>query len=188
MLLAAKGAVPFYEGVHTYYGLAIGAFLFGAWYKVIWPWLKPKVRAWKDRRLLMLGRPGVDGVADEVLPLGRRLKRQEKRIDEVASEVRVVKETTTRLDEGQVEILRRQEQHVDRVEKIDARVGTLIERQDKALEMLGHLFENGKNSNNPGDINARLAQANGVYLEHPELPTYDPSKDVMHDRRKGDKT
>lgn len=171
------GATPWYEGVHTYYGLAISAAFCTAWVKYIWPWMKPRVRSWQDNRLLMHGRLAVDGVAEEVPPLRRRLKRIEKRQDEFANMQQEQVTVTSRLDEGQKVIIERQNEHAERVEQIDAKVGTIIDRQDKALEMLSHLFENGQNSNNPGDLRARQAMKDGVYLTDPTVPTYDPHKD-----------
>jgi hypothetical protein len=163
MLVGAKSAVPFFEGVHFYYGCAFILAVVGLWVKPVGPWVRPRFNRWRDRRLLMNGRPAVQGVADEVLPLGRRLKRTEQRLGEVIS-------VTTRLDNGQKAIVERMDLH-------DVKVTGIDEKLDNALEMLTHLFENGKNSNNPGDLNARMAEAQGVYLVNPEVKTYDPHKD-----------
>lgn len=170
-------AVPFYEGVHFYYGLVFATAICAAWVKYIWPWMKPKIRAWRDRRLLLHGRPAIDGVAPEVPSLARRLRRVDKRLDETTQKISDVVVVTERLDAGQAAMIGRMDDHEKKVNTIQGTVNNIQEQQGRALEMLSHLFENGKNSNNPGDLNARNAEANGVYLENPDVPTFDPNKD-----------
>lgn len=183
MLLGAQFFLFTHHSLETA-GVMVG--VLGIWFKYVWPWLKPKIRGWQDRRVLMHGRRAVDGVTEEVAPLSRRMKRVEKRLDDVQVAQTAQVEVTNRLDAGQVAIIERMDGHDVRVAAIDSKVDTIQAGQGRVLEMLSHLFENGRNSNNPGDLAARNAIANGTYLPNPELPTFTPMKDATHDRREDD--
>jgi hypothetical protein len=161
MIFAAQSATLFIETSSFYYasGATIAIFLF--WNKYVWPWLRPKFHAIRDRHLLYSGRPAIEGVTPEVLPLARRLKRFELRLDENV-------ETTKRLDDGQKAIVDRMDQHDVKVSAIDETVGSIESKVDQMSRKIDQLFENGGDTNSPGDILARMARATpGVYLDNP---------------------
>lgn len=153
------GTTPWYEGVHTYYGFAIAAFACAAWIKYIWPWIKKTLSGWYAWRVVRDGRPAIEDVTPEVVPLPRRIKRLER--------------ITTRLDNGQKEIIKRQDEHATEVDSIKKLVVTIDQKVTK-------LFPNGENTNDPGDLLARTAKTVGAFLENPEP--------IAHDRREDDKT
>ena len=177
MLVAVKSAPFFLFTHHALEGAGFALTAATLWFRYVWPWLKPRVRNWRDNRFLMKGRPAVDGVTEEVPPLRRRLKRIEKRQDDFTAVQTETTDTVKRLDAGQVAIVDRMDRHEGVVSEIKGQVAQIADGQTRALTMLSHLFENGKNSNNPGDLNARMAESQGVYLEHPDVATFDPHRD-----------
>ena len=156
MLFAAKSAAPFYEGIHTYYGMAFALAVLLIWNKYVWPYFRPRVRAWKNDRLLIRGAPAVDDVRPETLPLARRLRRIERRQDETNA-------ITERLDSGQKVIVETLEAHGNDINEIKIDVKKLL--------------KNGLTSNDTGDMIYRMGEKLGVVL--PEGP-------IPHDRRETD--
>jgi hypothetical protein len=174
MLVAVAKAAPlFLTRTHFLEGIGTGIAVLGIWFKYIWPWSKSHILRWRDDRLLMRGRPETDaGPGQE--SLGRRLKRQDRRLDSIEHAQNEQVAVTTRLDNGQIEIIKRQDEHAETVARVQEDVAIIKDGQNKALQMLGHLFENGQNSNNPGDLAARNAKALGTYLKDPQISTFDP--------------
>jgi hypothetical protein len=71
------------------------------------------------------------------------------------------------------------DEHDVKVSAIQEDVAFLKTGQTKILSMISKLFENGRDTNLTGDLIARMAEAQGVYLK-------DPNLSEPHDRRAND--
>lgn len=173
MIFDVVHSVPFYEGEHTYLGIGIAVGIITLLQLTgVLSWVKVRWMAYRSWSMLSRGRPEVVGVAPEVVPLAKRLLKIDRSIKEQTA-------VNTRLDNGQKAIVERMDEHDVKVSAIQEDVAFLKTGQTKILSMISKLFENGRDTNLTGDLIARMAEAQGVYLK-------DPNLSEPHDRRAND--
>jgi hypothetical protein len=144
----------FWQTPHFWEGFGTFGSFFLAFLKWGWPPIRMRWARWRNWTLVRDGRAAIPNVSPAILAIPERLKN---------------------LDDGQLKIINDissyKAEHTAQVAEINASVTRTERKIDK-------LFENGRGTNFTGDLIARMAEKQGVYLPNPE--------ESSHDRREGD--
>jgi hypothetical protein len=154
-------------GIYTLYvfvGLLVGIATLLGYIKR--PWTKKAKERRQQKRVLKLfmnGDPGVKGLIEAIVPGPERVAEAEEAIKEHNE---LLKEHTGLL-KTQGETLKNQGEILKKVQNGITNLTTKVTQLDKKMT------SNGGNTNNPGDVQMRMAKLANVWLDEDEVTTHD---------------
>ena len=165
MIAAVHHATPWFEGLHTYYGMAfIIAILTIGQMTGLWKAIAGRWRRWRAWTLVRDGKAAVTAngvpVSPVILSIPVRLKN---------------------LDDGQLKILdeidKYKQEHGAQVAAIASSIDTLVRSNEELSDKVQKTLKNGLTSNDTGDMVYRIGQKMGLVV---------PENDPRPARREGD--